>query len=101
MAADERHAEGDRAQSGCAPSKRALTAGDGVTVIGEAKFEIGQLTGRVGKHSMLGGFGGATDPTSDRAKAEWIVRGPAGATVDVEIWSPACRVVRATLELAQ
>jgi murein tripeptide amidase MpaA len=78
-----------------------LTAGDSVTVVGEAKFELGQLTGRVGKHSMLGGFGGATDPTSDRAKAEWIVRGPAGATVDVEIWSPRAGVVRATLTLAQ
>jgi hypothetical protein len=35
----------------------------------------------------------------DRAKAEWIVRGPAGATVEVEVWSPRAGVVRAPLVL--
>jgi murein tripeptide amidase MpaA len=77
-----------------------ITAGDGASVVGEPKIELGQLTGRVGKHSMLGGFGGTSDPTSDRAKAEWIVRGPAGSSVDVEVWSPRAGVVRTTLQLA-
>ncbi|MEY2471388.1 MAG: hypothetical protein QOK28_717 [Actinomycetota bacterium] len=77
-----------------------LTAGDGVSVVGEPKIELGQLTGRVGKHSMLGGFGGTSDPTSDLGKAEWIVRGPTGASVDVEVWSPRAGVVRVALQLA-
>jgi hypothetical protein len=77
-----------------------ISGGDGVSVIGEPKIELGQLAGRVGKHSMLGGFGGTTDPTVDRAKAEWVVRGPAGATVQVEVWSPRAGVVRTSIELA-
>ena len=76
-----------------------INASEGASVVGDAKLELGQLTGRVGKHSMLGGFGGATDPTSDRAKAEWIVRGPRGGSVDVEVWSPRAGVVRTTLQL--
>src|SRR5205085_11178417 len=82
------------------PIEARLTAPDGVSVVGDDKVELGQLGGRVGKHSMLGGFGGTTDPTVDRAKAEWIVRARAGATVDVEVWSQRAGVVRATVELA-
>ncbi|MEY2399051.1 MAG: hypothetical protein QOJ00_2225 [Actinomycetota bacterium] len=77
-----------------------LNGADGVRVVGDATVELGQLAGRVGKHSMLGGFGGTTDPSVDRAKAEWVVRGPAGSTVDVEVWSPRAGVVRTTLKLA-
>jgi hypothetical protein len=77
-----------------------ISGGEGVTVVGEPKVELGQLAGRVGKHSMLGGFGGTSDPSVDRAKAEWIVRGKAGSTVEVEVWSPRAGVVRATLTLA-
>jgi murein tripeptide amidase MpaA len=77
-----------------------ISGGKGVTVVGEPKVELGQLAGRVGKHSMLGGFGGTSDPSVDRAKAEWIVRGKAGSTVAVEVWSPRAGVVRETLTLA-
>ncbi len=77
-----------------------ITVGDGVSVVGDPKIQLGQLAGRVGKHSMLGGFGGTTDPTVDRAKAEWIVRGTAGSSVAVEVWSPRAGVVRTTVELA-
>ncbi len=87
------------ARKAARPLEARLTAGEDVTVVGEAKFEIGQLTGRVGHTSMLGGFGASSDATSDRAKAEWIVRGPAGASVDLEIWSPRAGVVRTSVEL--
>ncbi len=76
-----------------------ITPGAGVTVVGDDRKELGQLAGRVGKHSMLGGFGGTTDPSVDRAKAEFIVRGVAGATVDVEVWSPRAGVVRTVVVL--
>jgi murein tripeptide amidase MpaA len=82
------------------PIEARIVADSGVTVIGKDALELGQLAGRVGKHSMLGGFGGTTDPTVDRAKAEWVVRGPAGATVQVEVWSPRAGVVRTSIELA-
>lgn len=81
------------------PIEARLTAGDGVTVVSDAKFELGQLTGRVGHNSMLGGFGSSSDASSDRVKAEWIVRGPSGSSVDVEIWSPRAGVVRTSVEL--
>ncbi|HUR78693.1 MAG TPA: M14 family metallopeptidase [Acidimicrobiales bacterium] len=77
----------------------ARISGDGISVVGEPKLELGQLAGRVGKHSMLGGFGGTSDPSIDRAKAEWIVRGPAGSSVNVEVWSPRAGVVRTSLTL--
>ncbi len=76
-----------------------ISGGQGVTVVGEPKIELGQLAGRVGKHSMLGGFGGTSDPSVDRAKADWIVRGPAGSEVEVELWSPRAGVVRQKLTL--
>jgi murein tripeptide amidase MpaA len=77
-----------------------LFPGEGAEVVGEPKLEIGQLSGRVGKHSMLGGFGGTTDATSDRIKAEWVVRGPAGSVVNVEIRHQRAGTVRAEVTLA-
>jgi murein tripeptide amidase MpaA len=74
-------------------------SGPGVTVVGDAKLELAQLAGRVGKRSMLGGFGGTTDPSVDRAKAEWVVRAPAGASVDVVVRSQRAGVVRVSLPL--
>jgi hypothetical protein len=43
---------------------------------------------------MLGGFGAAGDSTQDRAKAEWIVRAPAGTEVAVEVRHQRAGVVR-------
>ncbi len=61
--------------------------------------EQGQLSGRVGKNSMLGGFGSAVDSTVDQAKAEWIVRAPAGTSVAVEARHDRAGVLRTSVVL--
>ena len=54
---------------------------------GEARMELGQLKGRSHKPRYLGTAMGL-DPTSDRCKAEWIVRGPAGTDVNLTVRHP-------------
>jgi hypothetical protein len=77
-----------------------LLADDGVELVGtDRRHELGQLPGRVGKNSMLGGFGAATDGTAERAKAEWVVRAPAGTDVRVEARHDRAGVVRASVVL--
>lgn len=76
----------------------ALSAG--AEVVGtDLKKQLGQLGGRIGKHSMLGGFGPATDATTDRAVAEWVVRAPAGTSVTLEARHQRAGVVRAEVTL--
>lgn len=71
-----------------------------VDILGtDRRLELGQLAGRAGKNSMLGGFGASADATSDRAKAEWIVRAPAGTEVRVEARHERAGVVRASVTL--
>ena len=82
------------------PLEMEISVPDGVTLVGtEHTKEAGQLAGRVLKNAMLGGFGSATDATADRAKAEWIVSGPAGTEVEVVARHPRAGVVRATVTL--
>ncbi|MDQ1423973.1 MAG: hypothetical protein QOD72_1471, partial [Acidimicrobiaceae bacterium] len=57
------------------PATVTLEPADGVTVDAPARVEVGQLAG---KALARVGYGGGSDGTPDRAKAEWIVRGPAG-----------------------
>jgi murein tripeptide amidase MpaA len=79
-----------------------LALPDGAELVGtNRRQELGQLTGRVGKNSMLGGFGAATDSTVDQAKADWIVRAPAGAEVAVEARHDRAGVVRAAIRLGE
>lgn len=55
---------------------------DGATLrAGKPRTEVGQLDGRALKNSMLGG---PPDPTTDRARLEWVLEAPAGAVVEVE-----------------
>jgi murein tripeptide amidase MpaA len=63
---------------------------------GETKTELGQLAGRALKNSALRG---GSDPTSDRAKAEWVVHAKAGATIKVEARHQRAGVVRAEVTL--
>jgi murein tripeptide amidase MpaA len=49
--------------------------------VGKPREELGQLEGRA--YKSAGGFGGVADPTEERAKAEWVVRAPAGSTLRV------------------
>lgn len=68
---------------------------------GDVRKELGQLAGRVLKSSMLGGFGAASDQTYDLAKAEWIVRAPAGTSVSVEVRHERAGAVRAEILLSE
>jgi len=45
-------------------------------VLGPARLRLGQLGGRFLKNSMIFTFGATSDSTSDRAKAEWLIRAP-------------------------
>ena len=65
----------------------------------EAKKDLDQLAGRVGRNSMLAGFGAASDATADRASAEWVVRAPAGTEVNLEARHQRAGVVRTTVRL--
>ena len=81
------------------PIEAEITLPDGASLVGvEGKLELGQLTGRALKANVLGA---GNDPTDDRAKAEWVVRAPAGTTVEVEARHQRAGVVRASIELAQ
>ncbi len=74
----------------------------GAEVVGnETRKELGQLTGRAGKNSMLAGFGPAADATTDRAKAEWVVRAPEGTVVTLEARHQRAGVVRTSVTLGR
>jgi hypothetical protein len=60
------------------PLEVELTLPEGaVLVSGERRTEAGQLTGRALKSTIYWG----SDPTTDRAKVEWVVRAPAGSAL--------------------
>ena len=67
---------------------------------GDKKKELGQLSGRIMKNN-LSLFGGGSDNTTDRAKAEWIVRGPAGATIPIELRHQRAGTVRTEVTLSE
>ncbi|HSL58026.1 MAG TPA: M14 family metallopeptidase [Acidimicrobiales bacterium] len=84
------------------PIEARLTLADGTSLVsGSERIELGQLAGRVLRHSSVGMFQVPNDATADRAVAEWIVRGPAGARLDVEVRQPRAGVVRAEVTLAE
>ena len=62
---------------------------------GVARVELGQLSGRALKRTAVM----ASDPTTDRAKAEWVVHAAEGAAVHVEIRHQRAGVVRVELRL--
>jgi hypothetical protein len=55
------------------------------------------LTGRHLKTEMIGWF--SNDPTSDRAKVEWVVEAPQGGTVRVEVRHERAGTVRGEVTL--
>jgi len=63
---------------------------------GVALLQLGQLSGRALKRSALL----ASDPTTDRAKAEWVVRASAGTVVAVEVRHHRAGVLRVKIPLA-
>ena len=65
---------------------------------GDRKRELGQLAGRALRNNMTL-FGGGHDATSDRAKAEWIVKGPEGAVLPVVVSHQRAGTVRTEITL--
>ena len=73
---------------------------DGARLVnGTERVELGQLVGRSRARTMLDDFGGGTDETRDRAKAEWIVEAPSGTTIEITVAHPRAGVVRTTVAL--
>jgi hypothetical protein len=66
-------------------------------VSGEKKVELGQLTGRALKRSML--WWGSEDSTTERAKVEWVVRAPGGGSVEITARHQRAGVVRRKIDL--
>ncbi|HEX6796364.1 MAG TPA: M14 family metallopeptidase [Ktedonobacterales bacterium] len=65
---------------------------------GKPREERGQLEGRAYKPPAPIGWNVA-DPTDDRLKVEWVVRAPAGGTVDLVARHERAGTVRAAVEL--
>ncbi|MGH2820326.1 MAG: M14 family metallopeptidase [Actinomycetota bacterium] len=81
------------------PLEVELTLPEGVRLVsGEKKVEAGQLTGRVDKRNP--NWWGTNDSTTDRAKVEWVVAAPSGATIAVEARHQRAGRVGRELELA-
>ncbi|HUR18599.1 MAG TPA: M14 family metallopeptidase [Acidimicrobiales bacterium] len=79
------------------PLEAEISLPDGATLAsGTSRLNMGQLSGRALKRSSIL----ASDPTGDRAKAEWVVAATAGAVVTVEIRHQRAGVVRVEVELA-
>lgn len=68
-------------------------------VAGERRTELGQLTGRALKRSML--WWGSEDSSTERAKAEWVVHAPNGGAVEIVARHQRAGVVRQQVELSE
>jgi murein tripeptide amidase MpaA len=66
-------------------------------IVGEAQQEIGQLEGRNNKRALWG----ASFPTDNLRKLEWVVRAPAGGQLTVEARSQRAGLARAHLVLGE
>jgi murein tripeptide amidase MpaA len=65
------------------PLEAEITLPEGGKVVGgDRKVEVGQLDGRVHRRSVL--WWASNDATSDRAKVEWVVQAPRGASIGIE-----------------
>lgn len=78
--------------------RAAIQIPEGVTLVtGSPRLALGELTGRSHTPAAPSSWG---DKTSDRAKAEWIVSGPAGAEVTVTVQGDRAGQVTTSLTLA-
>jgi murein tripeptide amidase MpaA len=81
------------------PVEATITLPDGAVLLhGKPKVELGQLAGWSRARTMWG-WGTHVDDTSDRAKVEWVVRAPAGATVAIDCRHARAGVVRTEVTL--
>ncbi len=67
-------------------------------VSGERRVFAGELEGRAYKHSLVS-FMTDTTPMADRARLQWVVRGPAGADVPVVVRHDKAGTVRTVVTL--
>jgi murein tripeptide amidase MpaA len=67
-------------------------------VSGDARTFAGELEGRAYKHSLVS-FWTDTTPMGDRAKLQWVVRGPAGVQVQVVVRHDKAGTVRSQVVL--
>jgi hypothetical protein len=75
-----------------------LTLPEGATLVaGEQKTEVGQLTGRVHKRSVL--WWGGDDSTSDLAKLEWVIEAPEGGELGIEARHQRAGTIRQVVKL--
>ncbi len=52
-------------------------------LVGKARHQLGHLEGRSNKFGLT--F--ATSPTDNRARNEWVLRGPSGASIKIKVLS--------------
>ena len=69
---------------------------DANLLTGKEKTMLGQLTGRDHK-GMFAPWGG--DPTSERAKVEWVINAPAGSEVQLTAHHPRAGTIRRSVTL--
>ncbi|MBK5289301.1 MAG: carboxypeptidase [Acidimicrobiia bacterium] len=82
------------------PVEVTLECGDGVSVAGgRPTVELTQLPGRSRVRTMMAVHDGVMDPITERTFTEWIVHGPAGATVMVTARHQRAGVARAEVTL--
>jgi hypothetical protein len=80
------------------PVEATISVTEGAELVsGDKRVELGQLSGRALKRSML--WWGSEDSTTERAKAEWVVRAPEGGAVEVVARHQRAGVVRRTVDL--
>jgi Zinc carboxypeptidase len=80
-----------------AEAELALPAGAEL-VAGESRVDLGHLAGRPAEVSMLGWASGH-EPTAERARAEWVVRAPAGTRIEAVARHERAGTCRAELTL--
>jgi murein tripeptide amidase MpaA len=73
---------------------------DATLIQGQRRLELGQLEGRAHKPASTFGWAGTvTDPTDNRAKAEWVVQAKPGARIEVTIHHPRAGCIRGDIQL--
>ncbi len=73
---------------------------DGVNLVsGQRRLHAGELEGRAYKHSLVSFMTDGT-PMGDRAKLQWLVRGPAGAQVPIVVRHDKAGTVRTSVTLS-
>lgn len=81
------------------PPEVELTLPEGVSVVaGKQRQEVEHLEGRSNK---LWSWFGSASPTDNRCKVEWILKGPAGTSVDLTVRSQRAGTVRRVFTLGQ